>query len=106
VCIQIEGLILALRTSLKHKRKKVYFPNACFKNTGNNDFAFQEGSATAAKRIERAFLAIEGFIVVLRTYLAAWSSGMILASGARGPGFNSRSSPVKFDFSCENLNEP
>ena len=25
---------------------------------------------------------------------AAWSSGMILASGARGPGLNSRSSPV------------
>ena len=25
---------------------------------------------------------------------AAWSSGMILASGARGPGFNSRSSTV------------
>ena len=25
--------------------------------------------------------------------LAAWSSGMILASGARGPGLNSRSSP-------------
>ena len=27
-----------------------------------------------------------------RTQLAAWSSGMILASGARGPGFNSRRS--------------
>ena len=27
---------------------------------------------------------------------AAWSSGMILASGARGPGLNSRSSPWSF----------
>ena len=26
--------------------------------------------------------------------MAAWSSGMILASGARGPGFNSQSSPL------------
>ena len=27
-------------------------------------------------------------------YLAVWSSGMILASGARGPGFNSQNSPL------------
>ena len=28
--------------------------------------------------------------------LAVWSSGMILASGARGPGFNSQNSPFEF----------
>jgi hypothetical protein len=27
-------------------------------------------------------------------HLAVWSSGMILASGARGPGLNSQNSPV------------
>ena len=29
-----------------------------------------------------------------RMQLAVWSSGMILASGARGAGFNSRNSPL------------
>jgi len=34
--------------------------------------------------------------VCVYEHLAAWSSVMILASGATGPGFNSRSSPMKF----------
>ena len=34
-----------------------------------------------------------GAAPLIAQHMAAWSSGMILASGARGPGFNSRSSP-------------
>ena len=36
----------------------------------------------------------EIFLRSPESQLAAWSSGMILASGARGPGLNSRSSPL------------
>ena len=38
--------------------------------------------------------------------MAAWSSGMILASGARGPGHNSRSSPMLGAISVGKLNFP
>ena len=34
--------------------------------------------------------------IPLSNYLAWWSRGMIRASGARGPGFNSRPSPLYF----------
>ena len=36
-----------------------------------------------------------GRALTLCKITAAWSSGMILASGARGPGFNSRNSPIE-----------
>jgi hypothetical protein len=45
--------------SFENLSEKVSFSNAVSNNTGKNDFAFQEGSATAAKRIERACLEIE-----------------------------------------------
>ena len=36
------------------------------------------------------------YYIPIVNYLAWWSRGMIRASGARGPGFNSRPSPTIF----------
>ena len=44
----------------------------------------------------RCFAQLTSYCMYHSMMSAAWSSGMILASGARGPGFNSRSSPTIF----------
>ena len=50
-------------------------------------------AARASQRFRFLPWTLEACRAAKQPSLAAWSSGMILASGARGPGFNSRSSP-------------
>ena len=38
--------------------------------------------------------------VIVRHQLAGWSSGMIRASGARGPGLNPRNGPFSVPYAC------
>ncbi len=60
------------------------------------DFPF--GPVSGARVFEYALAPLDIAIGLTRRQLAAWSSGMILASGARGPGFNSQSSPCAGSF--------
>ena len=68
--------------------------NNCFADMFSNDFLLPQqpvGRFDAENRSADRFL--NGRTVSDHFQLAVWSSGMILASGARGPGFNSQNSP-------------
>ena len=65
--------------------------------SGARSASFRGAIFCAAPHTQKA---AKSLVMAKRWYLVAvWSSGMILASGARGPEFNSRNSPL-LAFDC------
>ena len=81
--------------SLLRRRLRARTPSRVYDGTCQSRRRIRQRSALPQKALARTRCC--GFGASVRPdQLAAWSSGMILASGARGPGFNSRSSPCLF----------